>query len=455
MKNRYLEISNIGVITTPALELLGYSNKRNRSDLIGEKGTGLKFSRLQCLRKGIDCYVSTDQFINSYQTKKIDDENDQVLFQYKFKNKKSVIKESSYTVKAGFGDWVEDWFILREVLQNAIDETIRSEYIIDRYKAIQFILKCIRIVNKVEYAKKRNTNVYISLTPEIEKIATKLNDYFCNEPVFSCEYGALHTKRNNKMRVYKQGIYIQDYSRGSLYDYEFSAINLTESRMIKYDGDISEHAFKIYSEAPLKIKREFLRYCNYNDSAAELIMSYSFTTGYLFNIDQWAEAFISEFGERAVIHNKNTISDVLREKVEMHKYKIIVLINPLYSFLKNKIQTLEELTSSYDELQYHQIEPDIKIKEYIDQAKDILYSIFPKIPEIKVFEPITNLEINTAGVYLPRKNIILLNQKQCTGLNHVLETLIEELIHYETQAEDMSRAFQNFAITKIKELLLK
>jgi hypothetical protein len=450
---RYIEISNIGSISKSAIELLGYSDKRNSKDLIGEKGTGLKFSRLQCLRKSIEMFVTTSEFINWYSKKKLDEENDQVIFRYKAKNGKAHAKPSSYTVNAGLGDWVDDWFIVREVVQNAVDETIRNKLCDNRDDAMGLVLKCVRIVNEVSFAKKGNTNVYIELTESIEKVCKNIKDYFVFEPIFSCEHGSIHAKKKeDKMRIYKQGIFVQESVMTGLYDYECSNIELSESRTLKHLGDAADEVLKIFSESPINLKREFLRYCDNNKKAFELNSAWSLTNA-LYNIDQWADAFYSEFGEKSVIHDNVVIPDYISEKIKMHKYNVVILQDPLFKFLKKKIKTLEELTSSYEELQYHKLEIDEHKLPTITKAIEKAKKIFKINVPVALFDPVTDLEHNTGGVFLPRRKEILINKNRCSSLEEFLPILIEELIHAETGADDGSRAFQDCAIKKISQLI--
>jgi len=455
MKKRYIEISNIGEINKSAIELLGFSDKRNRTDLIGEKGTGLKFSRLQCLRKSIDFWVTTSGFKNSFTKKKVDEENDQVIFKYESLNGKTHYKPSSYTVEAGFGDWTDDWFIVREVIQNAVDETKRNRLCGSRDESMEMVLKCSKIVDEVSFAKKGNTNIYIELTPEIEKVFSNLDKYFVYSPMFACEHGSLHKKKEeDKIKVYKQGIFVQEYSHDTgLYDVECSSLELQENRTPKHGGDVSDEVLKIYSEAPINIKRQFLRYCNYNKDSFELKWAWGFTSP-LSNKDSWVKAFCEEFGEKAVIHHDTVIQEYVLEKAKMHKYTVIVLANPIYKFLKESIRTLEDLTSSFEGLQYHAEEPTGIQADILTEAMPLLHKIFSTRVPVKIYTPLTELEHNTAGVYLPRRKEILINKNNCTSLEAVLPVLIEEFIHAETGADDGSRAFQDFATNKISQLLL-
>lgn len=452
---RYIEISNIGVISKQAIELLGFSDKRDRADLIGEKGTGLKFSRLQCLRKGIQMFVSTDEFINSYTKKNIDSANDQVIFKYQAKNGKTHHKPSSYTVQAGFSDWTDDWYIVREVIQNAVDETKRGGLCQTRNASMEFVCKSIRIVDKVGFAKKGNTNIYIEATPEIEKVFTNLEEYFVYNPIFECEYGSLHVKSNkDKIKIYKQGIFVADHGvYEGLYDYECLDLPLAENRTPQHISDVADIALQIYSLAPIKIKREFLRYAKNNKNCFELKQAWDFTHP-LHNIDSWVEAFHAEFGENTVIHYEHVVPDHVAEKLEMHKYQYVIFDKVLYDFLKAHVQTLEDLTSSYDELQYHKEIPSGDIKELIDRAVNLAKNCFRVDVPVNVFTPVTNLEVNTAGVYLPRRKEVLLNKNYCTSLEQIMPILLEEFLHAETGAEDFSRAFQNGVLERLARVLI-
>jgi hypothetical protein len=124
----YIKVTNNGSIKPEALELLGYSTKRNNSATIGEKGTGLKFSLIQACRDGLEFAIATDSFICTTSTEKVDLENKRIILNYKIKGNKNIKKvKTSFTIHAGHTEWNDDWFILREVLQNAIDTELELQ----------------------------------------------------------------------------------------------------------------------------------------------------------------------------------------------------------------------------------------------------------------------------------------------------------------------------------------
>lgn len=453
---RYLEISNIGVITKDAIELLGFSDKRSRTDLIGEKGTGLKFSRLQCMRKGIDFFVTTSEFKSWYSSKSVDLENEQVIFQYEEKNGKRYAKPSSFTVQAGFSDWTDDWFIVREIIQNAVDEMVRSKVVGSRDEGMNMVLKGAKIVHDVSFAKKGNTNVYLELTSDIERVFTNLSKYFVYKPIFSCEHGSLHEKQDkNLVQIYKQGIFIQEYKTYSgLYDYECSKVELQENRTPKYMADISDEILKVYSEAPTKFKREFLRYVNGNTKSFELEHAWEFTKP-LANLEDWTRAFYEEFGDKAVIHNDIAVPAHIAEKAKMHDRRVVILRNPLYNFLSGTIQTLVDLTSTYEELLFREEPLEAEKAVIIEESLNKALPMFNKKVPVGLFSPLTDLEHNTAGVFLPRHNKILINKNKCSSIQEVLPIILEELIHAESGADDLTRAFQDCALRKLSDALLK
>ena len=111
----YILIQNDGEIETNSFELIGASTKRDEKGKIGFFGSGLKYSIAYMMRKGIDFKIFSGLNELKFTTTKE---------QLKGKDFERICingKETSYTVTMG-PTWTKDWFILREVYCNALDE---------------------------------------------------------------------------------------------------------------------------------------------------------------------------------------------------------------------------------------------------------------------------------------------------------------------------------------------
>jgi len=115
---KYILIQNDGEIESNSFELIGASTKRDDSTKIGFFGSGLKYSIAYMMRKGIDFRVFSG------------------LNEFHFSTKKEQLKDQSFericingtltSFPTTMGpNWEEDWFVLREIYCNALDEKIK------------------------------------------------------------------------------------------------------------------------------------------------------------------------------------------------------------------------------------------------------------------------------------------------------------------------------------------
>jgi len=448
---KYLQISNMGVITQQAIELFGFSDKREDSSLIGEKGTGLKFSRFQALRQGIDLYVTTDKFINWIEQEELDKYNNRIIFKYKDENGKTKSIKSSYTTMAGFGDWIEEWFIVREVIQNARDEQVRNKVECEE-ESLDFILSTMKIVDEVSFAKKGNTNVYIELTDEIKKIFIDIKKYIrsSKDILHSNEYGRIYKKSSDKCRIFKKGIFIGEVLHG-LYDYDVNTVDLSESRTIKDTEDVFHEIAKIYNASTSELRRELLREANNNFNIKELEMLCSWRTCYTGSV--WEEDFKKEFGNKTIIHNKESCSDYQKEKVAEKNLKIVCIQEVMYSSLKNGgVKTLADIEAEDPLSGIKIVKPSKKQSDILSNAIIKVNKIIPFSNKVVCFDPKTEEFRNTYGFYDQKDNLIYIN-KEILESNNLDRTLIEEVIHAVYKADDCTRDFQNITCSLIANLI--
>lgn len=113
---KYILIQNEGEIESNSFELIGASTKRGDAGKIGFFGSGLKYSIAYMMRNSIDFKIYSGEtelrFTTIPETLK-DKTFDRICING---------KATSYTVTMG-PTWTEDWFVLREIYCNAIDES--------------------------------------------------------------------------------------------------------------------------------------------------------------------------------------------------------------------------------------------------------------------------------------------------------------------------------------------
>lgn len=223
---KYILIQNDGEIETNSFELIGASTKRDEKGKIGFFGSGLKYSIAYMMRKGIKFKVFSGLTELIFST---------VPEQLKDKSFERICingKPTSYTTSMG-PTWTQDWFVLREVYCNALDEST-----------------C-QIVKEIEYTQpsEGKTRIFIERTHELTAMINKWDSYFSedrtplfvSEEIYSCYLG------NEDDAIYQQKVSVYHKSSGVLfrrgirvyendrymYDYNCQGVSINEDRTAK------------------------------------------------------------------------------------------------------------------------------------------------------------------------------------------------------------------------------
>lgn len=231
MKN-YILIQNEGEIETNSFELIGASTKRDEKGKIGFFGSGLKYSIAYMMRKCIDFKIFSGLTELRFTT---------VKEQLKGKDFERICingKQTSYTVTMG-PTWKEDWFVLREIYCNALDEG-----------------NC-TIVKNTEHVSpsEGKTRIYIELTDALANVIAQWDSYFADErvplfvsdPVYTCylgsEYDQITTQKISVYQktngtLYRRGIRV-DHNERRLFDYGADGVSINEDRTARHSGATS------------------------------------------------------------------------------------------------------------------------------------------------------------------------------------------------------------------------
>lgn len=238
----YILIQNDGEIETNSFELIGASTKRSENGKIGFFGSGLKYSIAYMMRKGIDFKIFSGMNELKFST------SPELLKDQSFDRICINGKQTSYTTTMG-PTWNEDWFILREIYCNAIDEGTCQ------------LIKNTSIVQPSE----GKTRIYIQVTDELQTVILNWDSYFADErtPMFTtdntytCYLGNAEINGGNvrqSVEVYAKTLGVM-YRRGIrvyknekyMYDYGFSCVNINEDRTAKDHGAIDYAIFNLFT----------------------------------------------------------------------------------------------------------------------------------------------------------------------------------------------------------------
>ena len=237
---QYILIQNDGEIETNSFELIGASTKRDEKGKIGFFGSGLKYSIAYMMRKGIDFKIFSGFQELKFST--IPEKLKEKAFDRICING----KPTSYTVTMG-PTWTKDWFVLREIYCNAIDEGTCT------------LIKSTSDVRPSE----GKTRIYVQLTDELKAVIESWDSYFADEReplfvserIYTCYLGsedgsvytqpvAVYPKTNGT--VYRRGIQVYNSDR-LMYDYGFTNISINEDRTAKHGAAVSYAPLGIFS----------------------------------------------------------------------------------------------------------------------------------------------------------------------------------------------------------------
>lgn len=286
----YLKIQSKGEIETNAFTLIGASSKRNDETKIGYFGSGLKYSISALLRNDISFKVYQGEKEIIFDLKRVslrEEEHTMILVNG---------SETSLTTGMGGKDWDIPFAPIREIYSNALDED--EDATIDDVKTEL-------------YGVSGFTTFYIEMTEDVKHFYENIELYFCSKNpnvLYSGADGSIYPKsKDGGLRVFRKGILCHsDSNDKSLFTYNLTDINITESRTMKSMNEVivySAHLLKsckdiniitqilrgleggnsgyfehrVYWEASEKFSDEWLEVCkNYKFVPIELL---SFLTG--------------------------------------------------------------------------------------------------------------------------------------------------------------------------------
>jgi len=420
----YLKISNKGLLDIEALTLLGASSKRGDSTKIGMFGSGNKFALAYLLR-------------NNYNIKIFSGKNEIKLstVQKRFRDKDfNVIlvngKETSITT-----DFGKDWNLaqaIREIYCNSIDEGEHT---------LEFVKDVILEDNK--------TSFYIKSQPEITNYISNFDNYFAENKkvLFECPYGKILEKGGDKLNLYRKGIRCMETDKQSIYDYDLTEVEIDENRLVKYTWQIASKIWNlIYQCTNKEVIMNILTNCSNNQfiecipsdfqSVNNSLMSKEYkeclknvtiaprAMAGLLSIEEQASSVIlpdTIYNHALSILDNNNIAS--KFKIYKDGFYVEIPMTPLYQ------SSLEKAIDFFVECNY---------KEVLDY--DIIIARFEK-KDILGLADIQNQKILLSEICME------------SGLQTIIETLIEEYIHLKYEVKDETRGFQDATIKELVKLL--
>lgn len=425
----YILIQNDGEIESNSFELIGASTKRDEKGKIGFFGSGLKYSIAYMMRHGIDFKIFSGMNEMRFSTKP------EILKDKSFERICINGTPTSYTTTMG-PTWTEDWFVLREIYCNALDEG--SCTLVPETNIVQ--------------PSEGKTRIYIELTPSLKKVALNWDSYFSIDRTPIMQSSELYTYyigqsdggTEQKVTIfsktdgvlYRRGIRVYD-NKELLFDYGLNYVDINEDRTAKHGSSMSyvirnlmavfpsEQYVKTVLGTSLEEKQPY-EYYALNGSDVQ---------------EDFSQKWIS-FSEENMLVVREKSGRYTNEINSTHKE--VFLIPSLFArALKKKLPacTILGMTNVSGNLSYHDMDTtpkmDFLLKEVIGALGEMKYQTsFPiKVVEFDKPEILGHADMKT-------KTILLASSTFDKGRREIALTIMEETEHLISQKPDESREFE-------------
>jgi hypothetical protein len=466
----FLLIQNKGIAPTEAFTLLGASGSRHNNSLIGQFGSGAKLAITTLLRAGKKVTVYCGKTRLEFKTKTIvindgleERREDQVYIQFGGTSKKKV--DLGWTLGMGEMDWSCNLdMAIREFVANAIDrtdkehqlnggETVRESFL-NRDLAIEIVPK------DWMRAQDGYTRVFIESCDECQDYADNLQMkflHFGNTDLGKNIIPKVHPGKR-KAQIYYNGVFVRELqnSADSLRDYNFTGnqIKIDESRNL--DEYTARAAIgKLYRDANVDDLVVMFTALGRGEACLETGLD-----SYYVKLNSWEDgpkneerrARWQEAWERvngdsvACGHDQGVVADFARRKG--YSYSVIREAAMLDVVKDYGIKGVGDVLSDHERNGRTITAPTFDAIDAVNQvwewvtATDLIDTEKCKKPVVKGFDELTDAESECWGFYKPGEDCIYI-RNDCGG-EYLLETVLEEVAHYVTGAQDGSRDMQNF-----------
>jgi hypothetical protein len=461
-RKTYLKITNKGIVDREFLELIGATTKReqyNDSSIIGNKGSGAKFSVIPVLRLGLELVVaSSDQlgsYVLKYKTEKARTGGQRVIFDYG-----TEVHPSQFTLDA-LQDWDQPIGTDDKKIFKALREFICNAYDADKEFTVE-------TVEGITPARKGETAVYLSMTAEIEEILKHPQRYFkflSNEkPLFATTDGAIYPKSDAATRLFLQGVLVdcKSYDK-SLFDY--SVVDkwlLSEERIIKDFRRFMEKVGEIIAEIDnIELALQMLAGLIKERAETEISTLYKIQYVSTKTREVFKRAWEMIFGPKAAIAVYDTqINEDARQGMG---YTIVPISSPtVQKFLRNcgvsmASDIVPKPTKKEEEKKrFEIIEPTLQQREIFEKAWSIFTSFFPQARQcpVKFYKPLDPYFDRSSGFAKVTDREVWVNAEKIVDIESCLVTLEHETRHALTQAGDYDREFDLAATKRLVGLMM-
>lgn len=419
---KYIKIGNQREVDVRLLTLIGGTTKTGNDEVIGKFGSGWKYTLAYLLRNNLMFHIYSGKKETKITT--VTEEIGGVSF--------DIIcvdgEKTSITTKMG-PDFVA-WHCIREVYSNSLDGGDSVH---------EITTECA--------GEEGRTNVYIQITPEIQAVIDRWNQYFIHDQVpISDTHSYKIYPGGDKLRLYKQGILIyEDEEMKGLFSYDIAYASINELR--EFTG--SPHYY--CAEALKNAQEPAIKYYLEN-------ISDQYYEGKRLDYDwistSWGNAWKDVIGNAKIIHQKAI--DISKEKgIDIDESNYIVVPEKVYKALTTQFEGIGGLRMAQKGQEFYE-QYCSKTENKINQALAILEACeYPMHKELDYRYGFFADKQTQARINLEEKIVYISQGMLQRHLSDVVAMLIEENEHYNTGYNDHTREFQQHFIDLYTRQLLK
>lgn len=457
-----LLIQNKGVAPEEAFTLLGASGSRAEDGLIGQFGSGAKLAITTLLRAGKKVVIYCGKTRMEFKTKTItiddgiSERNErQVYVQFGGTSKRK--QDLGWVIGFGELDWSTNLdMAVREFVANAIDRTVKQgdnvrEAHVDRDLAVEIV------PDDFMRAQAGYTRVFIESCEVCEEYANNLPHRFLHFTNADLGRRILpKTGDRRKAQIYYNGVWVRelDSAPDSLCDYNFtgSQIKIDESRNLD-DYQARAAIGRLYRDASADDLARLFRALQKGVQCLETgldgyyLKPNSWESGNEERKARWREAWEMVNGDSVACgHDQGVVGEFARRKG--HSLAVIDEAAMLDVVKEYGIPTVGDVLTDNERKgrvitapTFDAIDAVTQVWEWITATDLVDVEKCPK-PHVKGFDEVTNAESECFGFVKVGEPLVYLRNDLAGEI--LLETALEEVVHYVTGATDCSRDFQNF-----------
>lgn len=413
----YLMIQNAGVAAVEAFTLLGLSTARGDASSIGQFGSGAKHSILLLMRNNLTpiIYLGYDE-LEFYTKPGNMHGKDFNRLCYQFKGEK---EQTGMVLEFGEMDWNDVGMALREFISNAIDQVGADKAVIQLVDSI------------VPYPD--DTTVYIPANDQVKEYVANLSKNFLH---FSHRenVSVISKPEPSPARLYRKGVFVREMPRNSMYDYNFGDdVKIDETRNMT-DATCYEAAAKLLGNHPAELQRWVKstteeRSPLWEDSFVSWNLGYKNVTA----------AYTAVFGDKVVCRNEEVLKNIKRSGRDG-----VIIRRNIELFRNSELPDGDELQGIAAKNGVMECKTTATMrrtfKKVWTKLENAGLTANKRMPELVAFQvPMNNANEELGGFQDGNKVYISMNHEAR------ISTHIEEIGHYVTGAEDLTRTLQTWA----------